>query len=173
MQYKGKVWKFGDKLSTDLMMPGTKILAKPGISDQEASRFAMEANRPGWAEQVQPGDIIVAGSNFGCGSSRPAARMLKALGISVVVADSMSRLFFRNSVNVGFPVLICPGVSAAFEEGDAADVDLETGKVQNLTRGTSLHGEALAPDSPPFQILAAGGLETLLKQTVAEMQKGS
>ena len=72
-RFQGRVWKFGDNLSTDLMMPGSKILVRPGISDQEASQFAMDTNRPGWAEQVQGGDIIVAGVNFGCGSSRPAA----------------------------------------------------------------------------------------------------
>ena len=170
MRYQGRVWKFGDKVSTDLMMPGSKVLARPGISDQEAAKFCMWANRPGWAEQVQRGDIVVAGANWGCGSSRPAARLLKALGIAVVVADSMSRLFFRNAVNIGFPVLICPGVSQAFEEGETADVDLETGEVRNLTRGTSLRGEALPPDSPPFQILKAGGLDPFLEEAVKRMR---
>ena len=170
MRYQGKVWKFGDNLSTDLMMPGSKVLARPGISDQEASQFAMGTNRPGWAEQVQDGDIIVAGTNFGCGSSRPAGRLLKTLGISVVVADSMSRLFFRNAVHQGFAVLICPGVSDTFEEGNMADVDLETGQIVNTTTGVKLQGEALPQDSPPSQILRAGGLEPFLKETVAQMK---
>ena len=172
MRYTGKVWKFGDKISTDVMMPGFAVLAKPGISDEEASKFCMTANRPGWAQQVQPGDIIVAGNNFGCGSSRPAQRLLRALGISVVVADSTSRLFFRNCINTGYPVLMCEGVSQLFEEGDTADVHLETGEVKNLTRGTTIQGEALPKDSPPFQILAAGGLDSFLEDAVKKMKAG-
>jgi len=170
MHYQGRVWKFGDNISTDLIMPGSQVLANPLLSDEEAAKFCMWANRPGWAQQVQRGDIIVAGRNFGCGSSRPAPRMLKALGISVVVADSIARLFFRNSIHLGFPVLICPGVSQAFEEGDIAEVDLETGQVRNLTRGTVLQGEALPKDSPPYQILKAGGLEPFLKEAVARLK---
>ena len=108
MIYKGRVWKFGDKISTDLMMPGFAVLTKPGISDEAAAKFCMIANRPGWAQQVQKGDIIVAGQNFGCGSSRPGQRMLRALGIPVVVAESTSRLFFRNSHPHCLP---CPPVS--------------------------------------------------------------
>ena len=172
MIYKGRVWKFGDKISTDLMMPGFAVLTKPGISDEEAAKFCMIANRPGWAQQVQKGDIIVAGQNFGCGSSRPGQRMLRALGIPVVVAESTSRLFFRNSIHTAYPVLLCPGVSRAFEEGDKAEVDLETGEVKNLTKGTSLFGEALPKGSPPDQILKAGGLEPFLKEVLERMKAG-
>ena len=170
MLYTGKVWKFGDKISTDLMMPGAAVLARPGIKDEDAAKFCMIANRPGWAQQVQPGDIIVAGSNFGCGSSRPAPRLLRALGISVVVADSVSRLFFRNSIHLGFPTLLCPGVSEAFEEGDTAEVNVETGEVKNLTKGTVIQGEALPKDSPPYQILKAGGLDPFLEEVVRKMK---
>lgn len=168
MVFTGRVWKFGDNINTDLMMPGSQVLSQPGISDKEASRYCMSANRPGWAEQVQEGDILIAGRNWGCGSSRPAARLFKALGIAVIVADSMSRLFFRNSVNIGLPVLICPGCSAAFEEGDRARVDMETGKVNNLTKGKTLQGEALPADSPPAQILQAGGLKKFFQKELAE-----
>jgi 3-isopropylmalate/(R)-2-methylmalate dehydratase small subunit len=167
VRFRGRVWKFGDNISTDLMMPGSKVLARPGITDQEAAQFCMEANRPGWAQQVTLGDIIVAGRNFGCGSSRPAARLLKALGISCVVADSIARLFFRNSIHIGFPVLICPGVSRIFQEGDIAEVDIETGRVRNLTRGVEVQGEPLPKDSPPYQILMAGGLDPYLKARLA------
>jgi 3-isopropylmalate/(R)-2-methylmalate dehydratase small subunit len=166
MIFKGKVWKFGDNISTDLMMPGALILTRPGITPEEASQYCMNANRPGWAQQVERGDIIVAGRNWGCGSSRPAARLIKALGISVVVAESMSRLFFRNAINIGLPVLICRGVSEAFEEGDIAEVDMESGEVKNLTRGTTLKGDALPADSPPMQILRAGGLDELLQREI-------
>lgn len=164
MIFEGRVWKFGDSISTDLMMPGSEILARPGISDEEAASYCMQANRPGWSAQVQKGDIIITGRNWGCGSSRPAARLFKALGISVIVADSMSRLFFRNAVNIGMPVLICGRVSQAFQEGDQARVNLETGEVVNLTKGIKLQGEALPLDSPPMQILKAGGLDAFMRQ---------
>ncbi|MFQ5849703.1 MAG: 3-isopropylmalate dehydratase [Candidatus Binatia bacterium] len=169
--FKGKVWRFGDNISTDLIMPG--LVYSKMASDQEIAKYCMYANRPGWAGQVGLGDIVVARRNFGCGSSRPAPRMLKTLGISVVVAESMSRLFFRNSVNVGFPVLICPRVHDAFEEGDLAEVNAETGEVKNLTRGTVLMGEALSSSTPPYQILRAGGLEPLLREVVAKLKGGA
>ena len=168
MIFEGKVWKFGDNISTDLMMPGAQVEAKVGMTNEEASQYCMYANRPGWAAQVKPGDIIIGGRNWGCGSSRPAGRLIKALKISVVVADSMSRLFFRNSINLGLPVMLCEGVSAAFNEGDKASVNLETGEIKNLTTGKVLHGEALPADSPPMQILQAGGLKNLMKQPQAK-----
>ena len=168
---QARVWKFGDNLSTDLMMPG--MIRSKMLGDKEMAMYCMHANRPGWAEQVQQGDIIVAGRNFGCGSSRPVPRLLKALGISTVVAESMSRLFFRNSVNLGFLVLICPGIHAAFQEGEVAQVNVETGEVMNVTQGTRLQGEALSPDTPPYQILKAGGLDPLLKEVVARIKAGA
>ncbi|MBI2165285.1 MAG: 3-isopropylmalate dehydratase small subunit [Chloroflexi bacterium] len=171
LRFQGRVWKFGDNISTDLMMPGH--LYSRMLPWEEIAKHSMAANRPGWAEQVRRGDIIIARRNFGCGSSRPAPRILKALGITVVVAESMSRLFFRNAVNVGFPVLICAGAYDAFEEGDVAEVDAETGQVRNLTRGTAFQGEALAPDTPPYEILKAGGLDTYLKDVIARMKKGT
>ena len=169
--YKGTVWKFGDNISTDLMMPGAQVLAKPDMSWEEAGKYCMSANRPGWAELVQPGDIIVAGRNFGCGSARPAPRVLRGLGIPLVVANSMSRLFFRNAINIGFPVLICPGVFEMFEEGQEMEVNLGTGQVHNLSSGARLRGEPLKPGSPPYEILQAGGLSALLEQRVSEARR--
>jgi 3-isopropylmalate/(R)-2-methylmalate dehydratase small subunit len=163
MILEGKVWKFGDSISTDLMMPGSDVLARPGISNKEAAQYCMHANRPDWAAQVQPGDIIIGGRNWGCGSSRSAARLFKTLGISIIVTDSMSRLFFRNAVNIGLPILICQGVSQAFEEGDLAQVNVATGEVINLSKGTKFQGEALPADSPPLQILKAGGLDAFMR----------
>jgi len=164
---RGRVWKFDDNISTDLMMPG--FARTQGMSERELARYCMYSNRPGWSDQVKEGDIIVAGRNWGCGSSRPAPRMFKVLAVGGVIADSISRLFFRNAVNIGFPVLICPGVSASVEEGEEVEVNFETGEVRNLIRGTVLQGEAIPADSPPYQILKAGGLEPLLRQTVARM----
>lgn len=168
MIIEGRVWKFGDSINTDLMMPGTEVLSQPGISDKEAAKYCMAANRPGWATQVQKGDIIIAGRNWGCGSSRPAARLFKALGIGVIVAESMARIFFRNAINIGLPVLICPGCAEAFTEGERARVNLDTGEVMNLNNGRLLKGEALPADSPPGQILRAGGLKKLMEQEKEE-----
>ena len=169
MIFEGKIWKFGDNISTDLIMPGTEVLAKPDLPEDEAARnYCMRANRPGWAARVQRGDILVAGHNFGCGSSRPAARLIKALGISIILADSMSRLFFRNAVNIGLPVLICDGVSELFEEGETARIDLESGEVNNLTKGTRLQGEALPAGSPPAEILGAGGLKPFMQRELTK-----
>jgi len=164
MIFEGKVWKFGNDISTDLMMPGDTVLTRPDISDEEAAKYCMHANRPDWAGRVKKGDIVIAGHNLGCGSSRPAARQFKTLGISVIVADSISRIFFRNAVNLAMPVLICQGVSQVFDEGDMARVNLETGEVTNVTRGVTIKGEALPADSPPAQILKAGGLEAFMRQ---------
>jgi len=168
MIFEGKVWKFGDSISTDLMMPGSDVLARPGISSEEAARYCMHANRPDWAAQVQKGDIVIGGRNWGCGSSRSAARLFMALGISVIVAESMSRLFFRNAVNIGLPVLICSEVSKTFEEGDQAQVNIETGEVTNLSKGIKIQGEALPADSPPMQILKAGGLDSFMRHQIQE-----
>ena len=168
MIFEGKVWKMGDHINTDLMMPGAAVISRPDISDEEAARYCMSANRPGWASQVQKGDIIIAGRNWGCGSSRPAARLFKILGISSIVAESMGRIFFRNAVNLGLPVLICKGVSTLFDEGDLAKVSLETGEVINLAKGLTLQGEALSPDSPPFQILMAGGLISFMQKELSK-----
>lgn len=167
MIFEGRVWKFGDNIDTDLMMPGQESLARPGTSNEEIARFCMSAIRPDWASQVEKGDIIIAGRNWGCGSSRPAARLFKALGIAFIAADSMARIFFRNAINVGLPVMICGGVSALFEEGEVARIHMEKGEVINLTRGTTVCGEALPPDSPPFQILNAGGLIAFMEKPTA------
>jgi 3-isopropylmalate/(R)-2-methylmalate dehydratase small subunit len=165
--FKGKVWKFGDNIDTDLMVSGS-LLMTLDIPDKEAARQCMSSNRPGWAEQVQEGDIIIAGRNWGCGSSRPAARFFKLLGIGVIIAESMSRLFFRNSVNIGLPVLIFPGCSEVFNEGDQACINMETGEVSNLTTGKTFQGETLPADSPPMQILRAGGLKKLFQKQLAK-----
>ena len=161
---KGKVWKFGDNISTDLMMPAFLIDKDADISKEERARYCMFSNRPDWAAQVKPGDIIVAGKNFGCGSSRPAAAQLKTLGISIVVAESMSRIFFRNAINLGFPVLICKGLLNSFTEGDVAEVEMTAGIIKNLTTKKSIQGETLPVDSPPMQVLRAGGILPLLEK---------
>ena len=157
---KGRVWKFGDNISTDLMMPGYAT----GSNMEEISRFSMRSNRPGWVAQVKPGDIIIAGSNFGCGSSRPAARILKILGIQAVLAESISRLFLRNAINSGLVALPCRSVYQIFTEGDTAEVNVATGMVKNLVTGVIIKGVPLPEGSPPMEILRAGGIIPLLEK---------
>jgi 3-isopropylmalate/(R)-2-methylmalate dehydratase small subunit len=156
--YKGKVWMFGDNINTDYMMPG---FTPRGISMQERTRYCMKAIRHDWADQVEPGDIIMGGDNFGCGSNRPAAQVLKLLGLSCLVAESINSLMLRNCVNFGMPAIPCQGVSKGFSEGETAEVDIETGVVKNLTTG-----EVLITNPIPKQLLDimdAGGLVSLLK----------
>lgn len=161
---KGRVWKFGDNISTDLMMPAFLMDKASDITIEERAKYCMFSNRPDWVAQVKQGDIIVAGKNFGCGSSRPAAAQLKTLGISIVVAESMSRIFFRNAINLGLPVLICKSAVSAFKEGDISEVEMTSGTVKNLTTGKILQGETLPADSPPMQVLMAGGIMPLLEK---------
>jgi 3-isopropylmalate/(R)-2-methylmalate dehydratase small subunit len=151
--FTGKVWIFGDNINTDYMMPG---FTPRGLSMKERTTYCMRAIRPGWAEQVSPGDIIVGGSNFGCGSNRPAAEILRLLGLSCLVADSINSLMLRNCVNFALPPLPCPGVTTAFKEGETMEVNLITGVVRNLSTGVTLQTNPL----PAFllDIMQAGGM---------------
>ncbi len=167
---EGNVWKFGDKINTDLMMPGALVLVQ-SLDAQEAAQYAMHANRPGWASQVQPGDILVAGVNFACGSSRNWAGPIKALGISVVLAESIARIGLRNGINTGLPCLVCPGISQFTEEGERLRVDITTGEVRNFTTGTAIQAQAWPRESPPFQIMMAGGFDNYFRQRLVEAGK--
>lgn len=170
---KGRVWKFGDNISTDLLMPGFAALSDPNMSPEESAKYCMYSNRPDWSAQVRPGDIIIAGRNFGCGSSRPGSKVLRTLGISLVVAESMSRIFFRNSINLGLAVMTCPGVFNTIEEGEEIEVDLNTGRITSLTTGRTINGEALPAGSPPEQILQAGGLIPMLEKELSQQHEES
>lgn len=158
MIYRGRVWKFGDDINTDLIMPQ---VAFP-LPLEEQLQHVFRANRPGWIDQVQEGDIIIGGRNFGTGSSRPAARLLRHLGITCLVAESINGLFYRNCVNFALAPMQCPGVAAAFTEGDSAEVDAAAGTVTNPRTGTVLQGETL----PELlrEIIAAGGMIPRLEQ---------
>lgn len=157
--FKGRVWVFGENINTDYMMPG---FTPRGISMQERTKYCMRAIRPGWSEHVQPGDILVGGNNFGCGSNRPAAYILKLLGLSCLVADSINSLMLRNCVNFNMPALPCKGVSKVFKEGEIASVNIERGIVKNLTTG-----EVLTTNPLPKRLLGiieAGGLVSLIEK---------
>ena len=158
MKLKGKVWRFGDDINTDLMYPGFV----KSLTEEEQPKYCMNANRPGWAEQVEPGDILVAGRNFGCGSSRPAAKSLKSLGLSCVLSDSINGLFLRNAVNFGLPTLSFEGAAKMFEEGDTAEVDFRTGHVKNMKTGETRTARPL-PEKL-IAIVESGGLVPLLKK---------
>lgn len=158
---KGKVWKFGDDVNTDLIIPGKykfKTLDMKKLADH-----AMEGVDPDFPKKAKPGDIIVAGRNFGCGSSREQApRVLKELRISSVVAFSFARIFFRNSVNIGLPTVECKEASKEVKEGDIVEIDFEGGLLKNLTSGKS-YGFKPIP-TPLLNILKYGGLVEYLKK---------
>lgn len=158
MKLNGKVWLFGDDINTDIIFPHSAF----GLPLEKQVKLVFSANRPGWADEVKPGDIIVGGRNFGTGSSRPGAHLLKHLQIGALVADSINGLFFRNCVNYGLPVLQCQGVHDAFVEGDIAEIDLEAGTVINQRTGRVLKGIKLP--SALVDLISAGGLIPLLKK---------
>lgn len=150
---RGRAHLFGDDINTDYIISAARKEAVRNIRD--AARFLMEDISPGFAQRIRPGDFIVAGRNFGCGSSREAApAVIKAAGIGGILARSFARIFFRNSVNVGLPVLELD--VSGIEDGDELEVNFSAGSVVNVTRGTTLQG----PPLPPFMqaILEEGGL---------------
>ena len=148
----GKVWKFGDNINTDLMLPGPLLFA----TEEEQKIAVFSANRPGWVDQVQVGDIIVGGLNFGMGSSRPAARSLRNLGIAALLAESINGLFFRNAVNFGLLALECPGIHAAFEEGQTAEVSLADFTVRNRDTAALLKAQPIP--AMLLDLMIQGGL---------------
>ena len=156
---KGRVWKFGDNINTDLMMPNIAFMMSP----EEQRKQVFESIRPGWHAQVREGDIIVGGVNFGTGSSRPGARLLRELGIVAVIADSINGLFLRNCINFGVIGLICPGVVTAFAEGEIAEVRPYEAEIVNLTQDASriIQGQKLPENL--IDLALAGGIRPLLK----------
>jgi 3-isopropylmalate/(R)-2-methylmalate dehydratase small subunit len=160
----GRVWKYGDNVNTDVIIPGKYLVITDPV---ELGRHAMEGIDDQFSLKVKSGDVIVGGRNFGCGSSREHAPVaLKAAGVGAVVAESLARIFYRNSINLGLPVLECRGVSEVFEQGDLIAVDVFEGRVTNLNRGRSLQAVPL----PEFivGILSSGGLTPYLKQHMDE-----
>jgi 3-isopropylmalate/(R)-2-methylmalate dehydratase small subunit len=153
----GKVWKFGDNINTDLMLPGNLLLAP----EAEQRKAVFSANRPGWVDAVRPGDIIVGGLNYGMGSSRPAARSLRNCGIAALVAESINGLFFRNAVNFGLLALECPGVHAAFAEGQVLEIVIEDFTIRNRDTGAVL--KALAVPPMLLDLMRQGGLYPYLE----------
>lgn len=161
-----KVWKFGHNVDTDVLAPWKTISAS-----WEARRKDVLHIRPGFVDQVQTGDIVVAGRNWGCGSSREqAAENIKKLGIAAVVAESFGRIFFRNAIALALPCIVCAGVHAAFEEGDEMAIEVKTALVENRTRGIRLQGQPYTAEM--LGIIAKGGLMNVLKERLALAQRG-
>ncbi|MGZ8201868.1 MAG: LeuD/DmdB family oxidoreductase small subunit [Burkholderiales bacterium] len=154
--FTGRVWKFGDLINTDMIMPSAVFR----LPKAEQHTLCFESIRPGWSKQVQKGDILVAGENFGMGSGRPIGEVLRACGIVGVLGESINGLAMRNCINSSLPGLSCAGVSRLFEDGDTARVDFLSGKIENVTRGTSLQTQPLAPLL--VDIVEAGGVIPML-----------
>lgn len=156
--FTGKVWTFGDDINTDLVIPNFAVL----MSLDEQLEHCFSANRPGWVEEVQAGDVLVVGRNFGVGSARNIGAVFAAMGIAGVLAESFNGLGLRNCINAGLPSLPCAGVLELFTEGDVADVDWTTGAVRNTTTGATGQG---APIPAQLQdIILGGGVEGVLRR---------
>jgi len=157
---KGRVWKFGDNVNTDVMAPGFAL----GAPWEQLKKLILHIH-PKFTQEAKPGDVIVAGKNWGCGSSREQAPAnLKRLGLGCVVAESFGRIYFRNSVALAFPSIACAGVAQAFDEGDELELDVENARVRNITKGKELKGETLSKDM--VAIIAKGGIIPALKERV-------
>lgn len=161
----GRAWKFGDDLDTDAVIPGRYLV----INDpKELAQHLFEGVRPEMAASVRSGDIVVAGENFGCGSSREHAPLaLKGAGISAVVAKSFARIFFRNAINIGLPLFICSKVDR-IEDGDSLEIDMAGGLIHNLSRGETYKTTPL----PLFlqEIVEAGGLVEYTKRMLVKVK---
>jgi 3-isopropylmalate/(R)-2-methylmalate dehydratase small subunit len=159
-----RAWVFGDNVDTDQIIAG-RYLVK--LDPRELAKHVMEAADPEFASKVRKGDVIIAGRNFGCGSSRERAPLaLKTAGVSAIVAESFARIFYRNAINRGLPVLTCTGVRKRFKTGDKVRVDMSKSKVHNLSTGETFDVEPL-PDFILI-ILRAGGLLPHLKQSIGK-----
>jgi len=155
--------KLGDNVDTDVIYPGRYL----NITDREkTAEHLFELSYPEIRSAIQPGEFLVGGKNFGCGSSREqATAAVKFSGVGAVIAVSFARIFFRNSINLGLPVVVCPEASAAFSPGDEIEIDLVSGVIRNFTRGTEVKAAPLDPRA--VELIQAGGLIPYLKKKYA------
>jgi 3-isopropylmalate dehydratase small subunit len=158
MEVKSRVWRFGENISTDYMSPGFSRL----MVWEERRKYVLHIHRK-FSAECAPGDCIVAGRNFGCGSAREsAARNLRDLGISSVIAESFGRIFFRNCIAIGLPAVVCEHVAAMFKDGDELELDFPTARICHVANGTIVTGNA--PTALMIQCINAGGLLNLLSR---------
>ena len=164
MQFKGTVFRYGRDIDTDVIIPARYL----NTSDPaELAKHCLEDLDKTFVERVKPGDIVVADENFGCGSSREHAPVaIKAAGVSCVIAKSFARIFYRNSINMGLPILECPEAVDAISDGDTVFVDADTGTITDETTGAVFHAQPF----PPFiqEIINEGGLVARTKKKLAE-----
>lgn len=156
---QGKVFKFGDDIDTDIIVPATYLST---FDPKELAKHCMEYTDPDFYKQVKEGDIIVAGKNFGCGSSREHAPIaIKGCGVSIVIAKSFARIFYRNALNIGLYILECPEAADAILQGDEVKVDVDTGVITDVTTGKTFK----AAPFPKFiqNIIECGGLVNAIK----------
>jgi len=162
---RGKVWKFGDNINTDVIYPGKYL----SITDpSQTAQHAFEATYPNFVKEAKPSDIIVAGKYFGCGSSREqAAACLKYLGIGCIVAESFARIYYRNSINLGLSIVISPEITKKVEEGHILEVNPSKGLIKNVSTGQKI--DALPLPDFILEILVDGGLIPHLKKQLKSM----
>ena len=160
MQAKGRVFKYRDNVDTDVIIPARFLYATKGV---ELAKHCMEDIEKEFIHKVQQGDIIVAEKNFGCGSSREHAPLaIKCAGVSCVIAETFARIFYRNAINIGLPIIECPEASKAIQAGDEVEIDFDSGMIHNITKDESYKGQAF----PPFmqKIISAGGLVNYINE---------
>ncbi len=154
MKASGRVFKYGDNVDTDVIIPARYLNSS---DPAELAKHCMEDIDKEFVNRVKQGDIIVADKNFGCGSSREHAPIaIKAAGVSCVIAETFARIFYRNAINIGLPIIECPEASKDIADGDQVEIDFDTGKIYNRTKGASYQGQAF----PEFmqKLISAGGL---------------
>ena len=163
MNAKGPVFKYGDNIDTDVIIPARYLNTQ---SEAELASHCMEDIDKDFVRNVRDGDVMVGGWNFGCGSSREHAPIaIKASGIQLVIADSFARIFYRNSIDIGLPIIECPAAAKAIRDGDEVAVHLDTGVIEDRTTGERF----TAAPFPPFiqKIIAVGGIENFVREKIA------
>jgi 3-isopropylmalate/(R)-2-methylmalate dehydratase small subunit len=156
---RGKAFVYASNIDTDQIYPGRYLELTDPV---EIGQHCLEGVDPGFRLTFQPGDIIVASTNFGCGSSREhAAIALKTVGVGAILAESFGRIFYRNAINLGIPLMVCKGIGSLVNNGDLLSVDILTGTVRNETTGTAIQGESLLGYA--LNIIESGGIKELIK----------
>ena len=164
--FEGKVWRYGDNIDTDVIIPARYLNT---FEPKALAEHCMEDIDTTFAKEVVAGDIMVGGRNFGCGSSREHAPIaIAASGVPVVIAASFARIFYRNAINIGLPIMECPEACDAISDGDVVRVDADTGLITNETTGATFQAQPF----PPFiqEIINEGGLVARTKRTMAQRQ---
>ena len=160
MRAKGHVFKYGDNVDTDVIIPARYLNS---FDAKELASHAMADIDPDFVKKVQPGDLIVAGENFGCGSSREHAPLcLKTAGVSCIIAETFARIFYRNAINIGLPIIECPEAAKDIQDKDEVEVDFDSGVITNKTKGTSFKGQPF----PEFmqKLISSGGLVNYINE---------